>query len=123
MVRKRHATFALPLIILAFTLLGGLYGPRIPVASAATEAVEAADAPERILIKEVDAFAKFYALVDQNFADPLKADKAIYRGAIPGMLRTLDPHSSFFDPKDFQLLREDQKGHYFGVGMTVAPKN
>ena len=39
------------------------------------------------------------------------------------MTRTLDPHTSFFDPKDFQLLREDQKGHYYGVGMTVAPRN
>jgi carboxyl-terminal processing protease len=38
------------------------------------------------------------------------------------MARTLDPHTSFFDPKDFQLLREDQKGHYYGVGMTVAPR-
>ncbi len=37
--------------------------------------------------------------------------------------RTLDPHSNFFDPRDYQLLREDQKGHYFGVGMQVRPFN
>jgi C-terminal processing protease CtpA/Prc len=48
-------------------------------------------------------------------------DKAIYQGAIGGMLRTLDPHSSFFDPKDFNQLREDQRGTYYGVGMTVSP--
>src|SRR5260370_4707714 len=39
------------------------------------------------------------------------------------MLRTLDPHSNFFDTKDFQSLRDDQQGHYFGVGMTVGPRN
>jgi carboxyl-terminal processing protease len=39
------------------------------------------------------------------------------------MLRTLDPHSNFFDPHDFQLLREDQKGHYYGVGMHVQARN
>jgi carboxyl-terminal processing protease len=39
------------------------------------------------------------------------------------MLRTLDPHSNFFDPKDYQLLREEQKGNYFGVGMQVGPRN
>ncbi len=50
-------------------------------------------------------------------------DRAIYNGAIPGMLRTLDPHSNFLDPKAFQLLREDQKGHYYGVGMMVAERN
>src|SRR5947208_14050202 len=38
------------------------------------------------------------------------------------MLRTLDPHSSFFDPREYQLMREDQKGHYYGVGMQVSPQ-
>ena len=68
-------------------------------------------------------FTSVYGLVEQNFADKVDPDKAIYKGAIPGMLRTLDPHSNFFDPHDFQLLREDQKGHYFGVGMLVRPRN
>ena len=39
------------------------------------------------------------------------------------MLHTLDPHSNFFDPKEYQSLRDDQKGHYYGVGMTVGPRN
>src|SRR5579864_6236500 len=38
------------------------------------------------------------------------------------MLRMLDPHSSFFDAKQFSLLREDQRGKYYGVGMIVAPR-
>ena len=123
MVRRRHAIFAIPLIIFAFSLLGGFFGAQIPVASAATEAAEAADAATRIPSKEVDTFAKFYALVDENFAEPLKPEKAIYRGAIPGMLRTLDPHSAFFDPKDYQSVLEDQRGTYSGIGMSVSARN
>src|SRR5207244_344160 len=38
------------------------------------------------------------------------------------MLRMLDPHSSFFDAKQFALLQEDQSGKYYGVGMIVAPQ-
>jgi carboxyl-terminal processing protease len=53
----------------------------------------------------------------------VNSDKAIYRGAIPGMLRTLDPHSNFFDPKDYQAVLEDQQGKYYGVGMSVSPRN
>ena len=53
----------------------------------------------------------------------MNADKAIYNGAIPGMLHVLDPHSNFFDPKSYALLREDQRGKYYGVGMTVGPRN
>src|SRR5262249_36486698 len=123
MARKPLGLFVLPAIILSFSLLGGILGPRIPVASAATEPATAAEATDRVLNAEVDAFAKLYSLVEQNFADPVKPEKAIYRGAIPGMLRTLDPHSNFFDPKDYQSVLEDQKGSYFGVGMQVAARN
>src|SRR6266446_3453987 len=39
------------------------------------------------------------------------------------MLHVLDPPSNFFDPKAYSLLREDQRGKYYGVGMTVGPRN
>ena len=60
--------------------------------------------------------------MEQNYAEPLKGDKAddaIYDGAIPGMLRTLDPHSTFYDPKAYAAMRENQSGHYYGVGMVI----
>src|SRR5437762_12662222 len=68
-------------------------------------------------------FSQVYDVVEQNYAEPVNADKAIYNGAIPGMLHVLDPHSNFFDPKSYSLLREDQRGKYYGVGMTVGPRN
>jgi len=68
-------------------------------------------------------FSQVYDLVEQNYADSVNPDKAIYNGAIPGMLRVLDPHSNFFDPKSYTLLREDQHGKYYGVGMQVGPRN
>ena len=72
--------------------------------------------------QSVKALTQVLDLVEQNFADPVKPDKALYEGAIPGMLRTLDPHSHFFDPKEFDKMREDQRGHYFGVGMNVLQR-
>ena len=68
----------------------------------------------------IKKFTKVFDAVESNFADPVDSDRAIYKGAIPGMLRTLDPHSNFFDPQAYQLLREDQTGHYFGVGMMIG---
>lgn len=105
-----------PVVIAFGAFVGSILGPSLTGVSAATgdgNDVEAA----------LKTFSRVYNLVEENFADKVTADKAIYKGAVPGMLRTLDPHSSFFDPRDFQLLREEQKGHYYGVGMTVAPKN
>lgn len=68
-------------------------------------------------------FTKVLDAVEANFADSVKTEKAIYDGAIPGMLRTLDPHSNFFDPTELQRFRENQKGQYFGVGMYVGFRN
>lgn len=115
MAHQRRSLFVLFLIIFACSILGGVYGPRVEVAAAASDS----DDIERSL----RSFTKVYDLVEQNFAEPVNADKAIYNGAIPGMLRTLDPHSNFFDPRAYKLLREDQKGRYFGVGMSVGPRN
>ena len=116
MARRRRSSFLfIPLTIAICAILGGLYGPRVEVASAATD--------DDSIKSSLKTFTKIYDLVEENFADPVNPDKALYKGAIPGMLRTLDPHSNFFDPHDFQVLREDQKGHYYGVGMTVQPRN
>ncbi len=77
-----------------------------------------ADDPEAM--ESLKKFAEVYSVVEQNYAEPVNSDKAIYNGAIPGMLRVLDPHSNFFDPKAFRQLREDQRGRYYGVGMQIG---
>jgi carboxyl-terminal processing protease len=112
---RRRLNWIVPAVIGLCSVLGGLVGPLATDASAATSEDE--------ISQSVKTFAKVYATVEQNFADKVTSDKAIYKGAIAGMLRTLDPHSSFFDPRDYQQLREDQRGHYFGVGMTVSERN
>jgi carboxyl-terminal processing protease len=71
----------------------------------------------------VHTFAQVYSVIEQNYAEKVDADKAIYDGAIPGMLRVLDPHSNFFDPKQYSALQEEQRGRYYGVGMQVGPRN
>ncbi|MGB8844700.1 MAG: PDZ domain-containing protein, partial [Terracidiphilus sp.] len=81
---------------------------------------------ESQLRDSLKTFTDVYALVEQNYAEPItgdKADDAIYDGAIPGMLQVLDPHSHFYDPKSYARLREDQRGHYYGVGMVIQPQN
>jgi len=73
--------------------------------------------------REPQQFTQVYETIEQNYADPVNPDKAIYNGAIPSMLHQLDPHSNFFDPKSYSALREEQRGKYYGVGMTVGPRN
>jgi carboxyl-terminal processing protease len=114
MALKRRSIFVAPLLIALFAVLGGIYGSKVEIASAATDGNGSDE-----IKGSLRNFTKVYNLVEQNFADQVKADKSIYKGAIPGMLRELDPHSNFFDPRDYQTLREDQRGMYYGVGMQV----
>ena len=71
-------------------------------------------------VESIRKFTEVYSIVEQNYAQPVDSDKALYNGAIPGMLRVLDPHSNFFDPKAYRQLREDQEGRYYGVGMQIG---
>lgn len=115
MAKIWRSAVLVPAVVGTCAILGGLYGPAVTGVAAASSEDE--------ISGSIKTFTSVYELVERNFADKVTADKAIYRGAIPGALRTLDPHSSFFDPRDFQTLREDQRGHYYGVGMTVAERN
>ena len=108
----------LPGFVLLASLVGGLVGPRLEVHAATVDQQTSAAASENV----TDTFSKIYSLVEENFATPVSPADAIYKGAIPGMLHELDPHSTFFAPKEYQALREEQNGRYSGVGMQVGPR-
>ncbi|MCU1335195.1 MAG: C-terminal processing peptidase-3 [Bryobacterales bacterium] len=79
----------------------------------------AADDPAQ-LERELKKIISVYAAVESESADPIPADAAIYQGAIPGMLRTLDPHSVFFDPDQFEQLKQMQASERKGFGTVVS---
>src|SRR5262252_1375070 len=108
---RRGIVIALAVLLLS-AALGGIYGPNVRATTASADDYQTA----------VRDFTRILDVVESNYADKVDVDKAVYQGAIPGMLRMLDPHSSFFDAKQFSLLREDQRGKYYGVGMIVAPR-
>jgi len=116
MVRSsRRTLFLLVFVLLSCGFLGMVFGQKINPSAAPGGDSDVRDS--------LHQFTDVYSVVEQNYAEPVNPDKAIYNGAIPGMLHVLDPHSNFFDPKAYALLREDQRGKYYGVGMTVGPRN
>jgi len=110
--RRGLSLFVVTLILLVSAVLGGVYGPSVGAAASSADDYQTA----------VKQFTRVLDVVQSNYADPVDVDKEVYQGAIPGMLRVLDPHSNFFDARQFALLREDQRGRYYGVGMIVAPR-
>jgi carboxyl-terminal processing protease len=114
--RTRRALFSVTLVLASCAVLGSFISQKVAAQSASDEST---------LRDSLHEFTNVYSIVEQNYAEPLdqdKTDKAIYDGAIPGMLHVLDPHSNFYDPKAFAQMREDQHGKYYGVGMSIQPQ-
>src|SRR5262252_114159 len=72
------------------------------------------------LTQGVRSMTDAFSLIEKNFADPVSSERAFYEGAIPGMLRTLDPHSNFLDSNEFRDMQRRQHAQYFGVGMEIT---
>jgi carboxyl-terminal processing protease len=111
--RARRAIFIVALFFTVCAVAGSVLQRRVGAQSSSDESQ---------LRDSLKSFTSVYSIVEQNYAEPIegdKADTAIYDGAIPGMLRVLDPHSNFYDPKAYAKMREEQHGRYYGVGMTI----
>jgi carboxyl-terminal processing protease len=108
---ERRGLVVVVVVLAISAVLGGIYGPSVRATTASADDYQTS----------VRDFTKVLDLVQSNYAEPVDVDRAVYQGAIPGMLRMLDPHSNFFDARQFALLREDQRGKYYGVGMVIAP--
>src|SRR5262244_2707355 len=83
----------------------------------AAVAAFAADDPGDQLARELKRLVDVFSTVD---ADPVAPEIAFYQGAIPGMLKTLDPHSIFFDPGQYDQLKQMEKSEHKGFGTIVS---
>ncbi len=86
-------------------LVGGFFGGRVLATQNGV--------PERL-----NVFTAAVNQIEQKYVETVASDRVVY-SAISGMLQTLDPHSSFMDPKAFAQLRERQEGHYYGLGISI----
>jgi carboxyl-terminal processing protease len=97
-----------PVAVLAIAIsaiAGGVFGSR------ALARQDEVGQQYRVFTAAVDA-------IEKEYVDDVPSDRLIY-SAIDGMLHTLDPHSSFFDPRSYAQMRERQEGRYYGLGITI----
>ncbi|MGL5720641.1 MAG: S41 family peptidase, partial [Alphaproteobacteria bacterium] len=70
----------------------------------------------------VQAFKEIADLVREEYVEPVE-EKKLLEGALNGMLMSLDPHSSYLDPDNYQELLKQTKGEFGGLGMEVTMEN
>ena len=105
-MRRYRSLSAAVFVITVCALVGGFFGRGALVA-------------QDQIPDQYKVFTAALAAVDKNYVGEVESDRLVW-SAITGMLGTLDPHSSFFDPKAYAQMRERQEGRYYGLGISIA---
>ncbi|MEJ5348837.1 MAG: S41 family peptidase [Desulfosoma sp.] len=77
---------------------------------------------EKGVYEQLKLFSDVMNLVQDHYVEEVDSRKLIY-GAISGMLRELDPHSSFLRPEDYKELEIETKGKFGGIGIEITVRN
>jgi carboxyl-terminal processing protease len=104
-MRRYRPLPAVLFAILVSALVGGLFGRN-------------ALATDDKVPEHYRAFTAALNAIETSYIDKVDSDNLVY-GAVRGMLGTLDPHSSFFSPKEYAQMRERQEGRYYGIGVSI----
>jgi len=102
------------IFIALLLLLGVTMDNRGPVMD-----VQAYPGSEASSYEQIKTFSQAISIVQQNYVEE-PDDEEMIRGAIQGMLRSLDPHSSFMDPDMYKEMQIDTAGEFQGVGITIG---
>jgi carboxyl-terminal processing protease len=104
-MRTYRSASAAVFVIVVCALVGGFFG---------RNALEAQDrVPD-----EFKVFSAAVSAIESTYVGEVASDRLVY-SAITGMLQTLDPHSSFMDPRSYAQMRERQEGRYYGLGISI----
>lgn len=65
-------------------------------------------------------FDEAMRVIQENYVEGKKLDyNAVFKSSIIGMLRSLDPHSNYYDAAEYDELKTDQRSEYFGIGASI----
>src|ERR1700726_1025748 len=104
-MRRFRSLSAVLFAIVVSALVGGFFG-------------RSALAIDDKVPEHYKTFSAALNAIETSYVDKVESDRLVY-GAIRGMLGTLDPHSSFFDPREYAQMRERQAGRYYALGVRI----
>lgn len=110
MRKSRFGVLAIATILIA-TIAGGVFGERLSVGATPDD-----------LEERLDEYTELVEAASYWAAEPVESEKLVF-SSIDGMLRTLDPHTSFLEPRDFSEMQDRQKGSFFGLGILITKRN
>jgi carboxyl-terminal processing protease len=139
-VKKRISTALATLLLLALSLPAlviaqqtGSHPPIVPAPGRSVTPPNVATAPgartssRRPHVEATEAVesdvAEALSVIQDNYVDGNKLNyNDVFKSSIIGMLRTLDPHSNYYDAKEFEEQRADWRSEYYGIGATIGDR-
>jgi len=105
-MRPYRSLPAVVFAILVSALVGGLFG-------------RSALATDDKIPDHYRAFSAALNAIESSYVDKVDSETLV-TSSIRGMLATLDPHSSYFTPREYAQMRERQEGRYYGIGVSIV---
>src|SRR5437588_2853271 len=105
MMRRYRPVPAVVFAILVSAIVGGLFG-------------RSALATDDRIPDHYKTFSAALTAIENGYVDKVDSE-ALITSSIRGMLSTLDPHSSYFTPREYAQMRERQEGRYYGIGVSI----
>ena len=100
-------------------LAGVAIGAMVPYLS---DHATAQDSSAKNTYEYLDLFGEIFERVRGTYVEEVDEQELI-ESAIEGMLASLDPHSAYLPPENFQDMREQTKGEFGGLGIEVTMEN
>ena len=82
----------------------------------------AAATPRAQTYRMLGLFGDVLDTVERQYVTPVDDTKLIH-AALDGMLTSLDPHSGYLDPENFDDMRDQTRGEYGGLGIEVTSED
>lgn len=117
MKTRSHRAVAFLLLVAFISPLVAQQAPRTPNA----QRTRTLKSSEMAAIEQ--DFAEALSIVEENYVDGNRLNyNNLIKSSIIGMLRSLDPHSNYYDRREFEELRNDQRSEYYGIGASIVDR-
>jgi len=104
-IREKQVVLVLVAAVLVSMCAGAVMAKRLPSQAGVYE--------------QLKVFTEALSYVESNYVEEVESTKVIH-GAIRGMLRTLDPHSSFMPPEVYREMQVETEGRFGGLGIEIT---
>jgi carboxyl-terminal processing protease len=82
-------------------------------------AEEAVDDPKPDTYNKLKVFSEILSLIESNYVESVGSDTMI-DGAIKGMVKALDPHTSYLPPTSYKEMQVETTGKFGGLGIEIS---